>query len=82
MLEYSSREEPNMAVSEAQKRASRKYEKEHAKEVQAKRKERAIGLSVKLRKDEDSRYIEIFKSIPNKADYFRKCLDEYEKEHE
>lgn len=28
-----------------------------------------------------SKYEEIYKSIPNKAEWFRECLEKYEKEH-
>lgn len=80
MLEYSSREEPNMALTEAQKRATKKYYQTHAKELQEKKKERSLQLSVSFNAETESHYIEVFRSIPNKADFFRKCLDDYEEE--
>ena len=80
MLEYSSREVLNMVQTEAQKRAIKKYQQAHAKELQEKKKERSLKLSVSFNAETESHYIEVFRSIPNKAEYFRKCLDDYEKE--
>ena len=31
--------------------------------------------------EKGSNYEEIYKSIPNKAEWFRECLEKYEKEH-
>lgn len=80
MLEYISREVLNMASSEAQKRAAKKYYQAHTKELQEKKKERVLKLSVSFNAETESHYIEVFRSIPNKAEFFRKCLDDYEKE--
>jgi len=46
-----------------------KYRKEHSKTIR-------IRLY-----ESDYRYIDIWQSIPNKADWLREKLDEYAKEH-
>lgn len=56
------------------------YIKNWQKENKDKIKERRMKLSVSFNAETESHYIEIFRSIPNKAEFFRKCLDDYEKE--
>lgn len=56
------------------------YIKNWQKENKDKIKERRMKLSVSFNAETESHYIEVFKSIPNKAEFFRKCLDDYEKE--
>lgn len=56
------------------------YIKNWQKENKDKIKERRMKLSVSFNAETESHYIEVFRSIPNKAEYFRKCLDDYEKE--
>lgn len=77
MLEYSSREVLNMAITSEERL---EYIKNWQKENKEKIKERRMKLSVSFNSETESHYIEVFRSIPNKADFFRKCLDDYEKE--
>ena len=77
MLEYSSREVLNMAITSEERL---EYIKNWQKENKEKIKERRMKLSVSFNAETESHYIEVFRSIPNKAEYFRKCLDDYEKE--
>lgn len=56
------------------------YIKNWQKENKDKIKERRMKLSVSFNAETESNYIEVFRSIPNKAEFFRKCLDDYEKE--
>lgn len=77
MLEYSSREVLNMAKTSNERL---EYIKNWQKENKDKIKERRMKLSVSFNAETESHYIEVFRSIPNKAEYFRKCLDDYEKE--
>lgn len=77
MLEYSSREVLNMAITSNERL---EYIKNWQKENKDKIKERRMKLSVSFNAETESHYIEVFRSIPNKAEYFRKCLDDYEKE--
>lgn len=77
MLEYSSREVLNMAITSEERL---EYIKNWQKENKDKIKERRMKLSVSFNAETESHYIEVFKSIPNKAEFFRKCLDDYEKE--
>ena len=77
MLEYSSREVLNMAITSKERL---EYIKNWQKENKDKIKERRMKLSVSFNAKTESHYIEVFRSIPNKAEYFRKCLDDYEKE--
>lgn len=56
------------------------YIKNWQKENKDKIKERRMKLSVSFNAETESHYIEVFRSIPNKAEFFRKCLDDYEKE--
>lgn len=56
------------------------YIKNWQKENKVKIKERRMKLSVSFNAETESHYIEIFRAIPNKAEFFRKCLDDYEKE--
>lgn len=50
-------------VSEAQKRASQKYNREKMK-----------NISFSLHKETDKELIAIYESIPNKAEWFREAL--------
>jgi hypothetical protein len=77
MLEYSSREVLNMAITSEERL---EYIKNWQKENKDKIKERRMKLSVSFNAETESHYIEVFRSIPNKAEFFRKCLDDYEKE--
>lgn len=77
MLEYSSREVLNMAVTSEERL---EYIKNWQKENKDKIKERRMKLSVSFNAETESHYIEVFRAIPNKAEFFRKCLDDYEKE--
>lgn len=56
------------------------YIKNWQKENKDKIKERRMKLSVSFNAETESHYIEVFRAIPNKAEFFRKCLDDYEKE--
>lgn len=77
MLEYISREVLNMAVTSKERL---EYIKNWQKENKDKIKERRMKLSVSFNAETESHYIEVFRAIPNKAEFFRKCLDDYEKE--
>lgn len=77
MLEYISREVLNMAVTSEERL---EYIKNWQKENKDKIKERRMKLSVSFNAETESHYIEVFRAIPNKAEFFRKCLDDYEKE--
>ena len=77
MLEYISREVLNMAITSEERL---EYIKNWQKENKDKIKERRMKLSVSFNAETESHYIEVFRSIPNKAEFFRKCLDDYEKE--
>lgn len=77
MLEYSSREVLNMAITSEERL---EYIKNWQKENKDKIKERRMKLSVSFNAETESHYIEVFRAIPNKAEFFRKCLDDYEKE--
>lgn len=56
------------------------YIKNWQKENKDKIKERRVKFSVSFNAETESHYIEVFRAIPNKAEFFRKCLDDYEKE--
>lgn len=56
------------------------YIKNWQKENKDKIKERRMKISVSFNAETESHYIEVFRAIPNKAEFFRKCLDDYEKE--
>ena len=56
------------------------YIKNWQKENKDKIKERRMKISASFNAKTESHYIEVFRSIPNKAEFFRKCLDDYEKE--
>ena len=77
MLEYISRDVINMAITSEERL---EYIKNWQKENKDKIKERRMKLSVSFNAETESHYIEVFRSIPNKAEFFRKCLDDYEKE--
>ena len=77
MLKYISREVLNMAITSEERL---EYIKNWQKENKDKIKERRMKLSVSFNAETESHYIEVFRSIPNKAEFFRKCLDDYEKE--
>ena len=77
MLEYSSREVLNMAITSEERL---EYIKNWQKENKDKIKERRMKISVSFNAETESHYIEVFRAIPNKAEFFRKCLDDYEKE--
>lgn len=77
MLEYISREVLNMAITSEERL---EYIKNWQKENKDKIKERRMKLSVSFNAETENHYIEVFRSIPNKAEFFRKCLDDYEKE--
>lgn len=77
MLEYSSREVLNMVITSKERL---EYIKNWQKENKDKIKERRMKISASFNAKTESHYIEVFRSIPNKAEFFRKCLDDYEKE--
>ena len=52
-----------MMVSEAQKRASQKYNRQNMK-----------NISFSLHKETDKELIAIYEAIPNKAEWFREAL--------
>ena len=54
----------------------RERDRAYKKNVREKRISR-IGFDI----EKGSKYEEIYKSIPNKAEWFRECLEKYEKEH-
>lgn len=56
------------------------YIKNWQKENKDKIKERRMKFSASFNAETESHYIEVFRAIPNKAEFFRKCLDDYEKE--
>lgn len=81
MLEYSSREVLNMSdwkskLSAEALEKKRERDREYKKNV---RNNRILRIGFDL--DRGSKYEEIYKSIPNKAEWFRECLDRYEEEH-
>ena len=81
MLEYISREVLNMSdwkskLSAEALEKKRERDREYKKNV---RNKRITKTNIDLEKG--SKYEEIYKSIPNKAEWFRECLDRYEEEH-
>lgn len=81
MLEYSSREVLNMSdwkskLSAEALEKKRERDRAYSKNVKSKTLTRA-GFDLK----KGSKYEEIYKSIPNKAEWFRECLEKYEEEH-
>ena len=54
----------------------RERDRAYSKNVKSKTLTRA-GFDLK----KGSKYEEIYKSIPNKAEWFRECLEKYEEEH-
>lgn len=81
MLEYSSREVLNMSdwkskLSAEALEKKRERDREYKKNV---RNKRMTKTNIDLEKG--SKYEEIYKSIPNKAEWFRECLEKYEEEH-
>ena len=81
MLEYSSREVLNMSdwkskLSAEALEKKRERDREYKKNV---RNKRITKTNIDLEKG--SKYEEIYKSIPNKAEWFRECLEKYEEEH-
>ena len=57
-------------VSAANKRATAKY-----------RREKMVGITFRLSKIYDQDLIDVYQSIPNKMDWFKKCLREYGEKH-
>ena len=81
MLEYSSREVLNMSDLKSKLSAEalekkRERDREYKKNV---RNKKITKTNIDLEKG--SKYEEIYKSIPNKAEWFRECLEKYEEEH-
>lgn len=81
MLEYSSREVLNMSdwkskLSAEALEKKRERDREYKKNV---RNKKITKTNIDLEKG--SKYEEIYKSIPNKAEWFRECLEKYEEEH-
>ena len=81
MLEYISREVLNMSdwkskLSAEALEKKRERDRAYKKNVRNKKITKTnIGL------ERGSKYEEIYKSIPNKAEWFRECLEKYEEEH-
>jgi hypothetical protein len=65
-------------TSEAQKRATAKWMKEHKEHWNEQRKARVVRLAVSFNNVTEKTYLNIWKTIPNKAEYMKNCLDEYE----
>lgn len=81
MLEYINREVLNMSdwkskLSAEALEKKRERDREYNNRVRSK-----TTTSVKFSLAKGSKYEEIYKSIPNKAEWFRGCLEKYEKEH-
>lgn len=81
MLEYISREVLNMSdwkskLSAEALEKKRERDRAYRKNVKNNTLTRA-GFDL----EKGSKYEEIYKSIPNKAEWFRECLEKYEKEH-
>lgn len=81
MLEYISREVLNMSdwkskLSAEALEKKRERDREYKKNV---RNKKITKTNIDLEKG--SKYEEIYKSIPNKAEWFRECLEKYEEEH-
>lgn len=81
MLEYSSREVLNMSdwkskLSAEALEKKRERDRAYRKNVKNNTLTRA-GFDL----EKGSKYEEIYKSIPNKAEWFRECLEKYEEEH-
>ena len=81
MLEYISREVLNMSdwkskLSAEALEKKRERDRAYRKNV---RNKRITKTNIDLEKG--SKYEEIYKSIPNKAEWFRECLEKYEEEH-
>ena len=77
MIEYISREEPNMANSESNRKAVQKYKKAHRAEINAKTKK----LSVDVYLPREQNYLNLWQTIPNKKQFIIDALDRYEEEH-
>ena len=81
MLEYISREVLNMSDWKSKLSAEaleKKRERDRAYKKNVRNK-KMTKTNIDLEKG--SKYEEIYKSIPNKAKWFRECLEKYEKEH-
>ena len=81
MLEYSSREVLNMSdwkskLSAEALEKKRERDRAYRNNVKNNTLTRA-GFDL----EKGSKYEEIYKSIQNKAEWFRECLEKYEKEH-
>ena len=81
MLEYISREVLNMSDWKSKLSAEaleKKRERDRAYKKNVRNK-KMTKTNIDLEKG--SKYEEIYKSIPNKAEWFRECLEKYEEEH-
>ena len=81
MLEYSSREVLNMSDWKSKLSAEaleKKRERDRAYKKNVRNK-KVTKTNIDL--ERGSKYEEIYKSIPNKAEWFRECLEKYEEEH-
>ena len=81
MLEYSSREVLNMSDWKSKLSAEaleKKRERDRAYKKNVRNK-KMTKTNIDL--ERGSKYEEIYKSIPNKAEWFRECLEKYEEEH-
>ena len=81
MLEYISREVLKMSdwkskLSAEALEKKRERDRAYRKNVRSKR---MTKTNIDLEKG--SKYEEIYKSIPNKAKWFRECLEKYDEEH-
>lgn len=68
-------------TSEAQKRATIKWHNAHKDYLNELRRNRVLRLSVSFNNKKDKHYLEIWKSIPDKTEYMKSCLDEYEEKY-
>ena len=81
MIEYISREVLNMSDWKSKLSAEaleKKRERDRAYKKNVRNK-KITKTNIDL--ERGSKYEEIYKSIPNKAEWFRECLDRYEEEH-
>ena len=81
MIEYSSREVLNMSDWKSKLSAEaleKKRERDRAYKKNVRNK-KVTKTNIDL--ERGSKYEEIYKSIPNKAEWFRECLEKYEEEH-
>lgn len=57
-------------------RSRRKAKKERNKYISAWDKKNRVAVTIRLRRNEDAELIEVYRKIPNKAEWLRSCLME------